>query len=53
MATDWNPVLRGEFTKPYWLQLQRFVAEQRSQYRVFPPDEEVFAALHLDRKSVV
>ncbi len=47
MATDWNPVLRGEFTKPYWLQLQRFVAEQRSQYRVFPPDEEVFAALHL------
>ena len=47
MATDWNPVLRGEFTKPYWPQLQRFVAEQRGQYRVFPPDDEVFAALHL------
>jgi len=46
-TTDWNPVLRGEFAKPYWQQLQRFVADQRAQYRVYPPDEEVFAALHL------
>ncbi len=40
-------MLRGEFAKPYWQQLQRFVADQRAQYRVYPPDEEVFAALHL------
>lgn len=46
-TTDWNPVLRGELAKPYWKQLQHFVAEQRRQYRVYPPDEEVFAALHL------
>lgn len=46
-TTDWNPVLRGEFAKPYWQQLQRFVADQRAQYRVYPPDDEVFAALHL------
>jgi uracil-DNA glycosylase len=46
-TTDWNPVLRGELAKPYWKQLQQFVAEQRRQYRVYPPDEEVFAALHL------
>lgn len=46
-TTDWNPVLRGEFAKPYWQQLQHFVADQRAQYRVYPPDDEVFAALHL------
>ncbi len=47
MTTDWNPVLRGEFAKEYWQQLQRFVAGQRARYTVFPPDSEVFAALHL------
>jgi len=46
-ATDWNPVLRGEFAKPYWQQLQRFVAGERARYTVFPPEPEVFAALHL------
>jgi uracil-DNA glycosylase len=46
-TTDWNPVLRGEFAKPYWQQLQRFVAGERARYAVFPPDEQVFSALHL------
>jgi uracil-DNA glycosylase len=46
-TTDWNPVLRGEFAKPYWQQLQRFVADQRVRHTVFPPEPEVFAALHL------
>lgn len=46
-TTDWNPVLRGEFAKPYWQQLQQFVSDQRAKYRVYPPDDEVFAALHL------
>ena len=34
-ATDWNPLLRGEFD------------EECSQATVFPPRDEVFAALHL------
>lgn len=46
-TTDWNPVLRGEFAKPYWSQLQSFVAEERARHQVFPPHDEVFAALHL------
>ena len=46
-TTDWNPVLRGELAKPYWQELQRFVAGERARYTVFPPDPEVFAALHL------
>ena len=47
MKTDWNPVLRGEFTKPYWPDLQAFVAAERANYTIYPPPEEVFAALHL------
>ena len=46
-TTDWNPILRGEFAKPYWPQLQQFVADERASGTVFPPQDEVFAALHL------
>jgi uracil-DNA glycosylase len=44
--TDWNPLLRGELAKPYWTELQTFVADERSRHQVFPPHPEVFAALH-------
>ena len=44
--TDWNPILRGEFEKPYWPELQAFVAEERRHHAVYPPAAEVFAALH-------
>jgi uracil-DNA glycosylase len=46
-TTDWNPVLRGEFAKPYWTQLQQFVAGDRARHTVFPPEPDVFSALHL------
>jgi uracil-DNA glycosylase len=46
-TTDWNPVLRGEFAKPYWNNLQDFVAGERARFVVFPPEPEVFSALHL------
>lgn len=45
--TDWNPLLRGEFDKEYWRDLQDFVRDERGLHRVFPPSDEVFAALHL------
>jgi uracil-DNA glycosylase len=53
MATDWNPVLRAEFDKPYWTELQEFVFEERGRHEVYPPDEDVFAALHLTPYSDV
>jgi uracil-DNA glycosylase len=46
-TTDWNPLLRGEFDKPYWAELQAFVAAERARAEVFPPADQVFAALHL------
>jgi uracil-DNA glycosylase len=50
-TTDWNPLLRGEFDKPYWKELQAFVAAERQRETVFPPHDEVFAALHLTQYS--
>jgi uracil-DNA glycosylase len=47
MQTTWRPILLEETRKPYFKDLLRFVAEQRQQATVFPPDAEVFAALHL------
>ena len=46
-TTDWNPVLRGEFAKPYWTNLQQFVADERARHTVYPPPDDVFASLHL------
>jgi uracil-DNA glycosylase len=47
VTTDWNPILRSEFDEDYWKQLQTFVAEERQRHTVYPPHEQVFAALHL------
>jgi uracil-DNA glycosylase len=46
-TTDWNPVLRAELDKPYWRELQEFVRDERRHGEVFPPHQDVFAALHL------
>ena len=45
--TDWNPVLRAELAKPYWADLQSFVDGERARHQVYPPADDVFAALHL------
>ncbi len=45
--TDWNPILKDEFKKPYWSDLQTFVRSEREQYTVYPPHDDVFRALHL------
>ncbi len=46
MPTDWNPLLRDQFELPYWDELQQFVAQERHVHPVYPPADEVFAALH-------
>lgn len=47
VATDWNPILRDELAQPYWSTLQSFVADERRHHTVYPPHDQVFAALHL------
>jgi uracil-DNA glycosylase len=46
-TTDWSSLLRREFDRPYWAELQDFVRHERERHVVFPPHDEVFAALHL------
>ncbi len=46
-TTDWNPILRAEFERPYWGELQSYVAAERATHTVYPPHDEVFRALHL------
>ena len=47
MTTDWNPLLRDQFDETYWSDLMAFVQQERSEHEVYPPHDEVFAALHL------
>ena len=51
MTTDWNPVLRDELAKPYWSDLQAFVAAERERHPVHPDPDDVFAALHLTPRA--
>ena len=47
MQTDWNPILRQEFNKPYWIELQNYIFDQRASHMVFPAHPDVFRAFHL------
>ena len=42
---SWQPSLAAETEKPYFTKLEEFVAAERAQHSVFPPEEDVFNAL--------
>jgi uracil-DNA glycosylase len=43
-VNDWDSLLEWESQKPYWTPLQEFVARERQQTEVYPPDDVVLAA---------
>lgn len=45
LPDSWQDVLGEELEKPYFQELTEFVEKERAQHKVFPPREEVFAAL--------
>jgi uracil-DNA glycosylase len=45
LPESWLPVLGDEVSKPYFEELTRFVEQERAEHAVFPPRDEVFAAL--------
>jgi uracil-DNA glycosylase len=47
MAESWAAVLGDEFKQPYFHKLMEFVAGQRLERTVFPPEIDVFAAFRL------
>ena len=44
MPQSWTDALGGEFPKPYWADLQAFVADERAHHTVYPPAPDVYAA---------
>jgi uracil-DNA glycosylase len=47
IPASWASVLAAETSKPYFAQLEQFVAEQRQAHTVYPPAPLVFSALEL------
>ncbi|MGD9485458.1 uracil-DNA glycosylase [Streptomyces sp. TRM70308] len=45
LPASWQDVLGDELDKPYFKELTEFVEEERARGPVYPPREEVFAAL--------
>ncbi len=44
---DWLEVLSGEFKKPYYASLYRFLKEEYTTKVIYPPSADIFNALHL------
>lgn len=47
MDDEWLEVLAPEMERPYFMDLQRFVEDERGRYVVYPEPDDVFAALRL------
>lgn len=45
LPESWLPVLGDEVSKPYFKELTEFVEQEREEHQVYPPRDEVFAAL--------
>lgn len=53
LPPDWEAALAGELVQPYFAELLDFVARERAQSVVYPPPDQVFAALHATPLSTV
>ena len=47
IPASWKRELADEFTRPYWADLQAFVAQERAGHTVYPPEDEVYTAFQL------
>ena len=45
IPATWAPVLAAETEQPYFADLEAFLKTERAEHQVFPPEDEVFAAL--------
>jgi uracil-DNA glycosylase len=53
IENDWLVALKGEFGKPYYKELFRFVKEEYSHTLVYPKAEDIFNAFHFTPLSQV
>lgn len=53
ITNDWLASISGEFKKPYYQELYKFVLEEYNTRVVYPPADDIFNALHLTPLSQV
>src|SRR5262249_1184562 len=56
LPASWKPVLGVQLRQPYFHQLERFLAAERSEHDFYPPEADVFNAFKLtpfDRVKVL
>lgn len=57
LGNEWDVLLKGEFEKPYYLQLREFLKAEYNTYTVYPGMYDIFNALKLtsyeDVKAVI
>lgn len=44
---SWKEVLAEEFSKPYMVELKKFLLDEKQRYRVFPPGNKIFNAYNM------
>jgi uracil-DNA glycosylase len=47
LPDSWKTVLAEEFDKPYFKELENFIAQERKSKTIYPPSEDVFSAFEL------
>lgn len=47
IKTDWKELLKEEFEKKYFIELELFLEDEYKKYKVYPPRENIFNALNL------
>lgn len=53
IQNDWLDAISGEFKKPYYARLYKFVRQEYTTGVVYPPADEIFNAFHLTPLSQV
>ncbi|HHX60141.1 MAG TPA: uracil-DNA glycosylase [Epulopiscium sp.] len=41
---DWDELLKGEFTKPYYIELSKFLEQEYAEQIILPPKKQIFTA---------
>lgn len=47
IQNDWHEVLKGEFEKPYYINLKQFLSEEYQHHVVYPAQDNIYQALKL------
>lgn len=47
IEASWKEVLKSEFESEYFSELKRYLVEEKSKYKIFPPGSKIFEAFNL------